>query len=568
MVAGTRTFTLEDTLLEPQVLHPPPTRHALFIFLLALAAVLHLATAGWGDLYDGVEGRFAGGAREMLTTQQWLVPTNDGVPCLRTPPLVHWLIILSYKLFGVTATAARLPIAIAMITSVALTFLIGERLAGYWRGFAAGLIHLCSAGAFLLGRGVTAQPVFSALVAGAIYCAVRGYQRRQFRRGWFAGVWICAALACLSSGLEGFFYIAGVCVLLAIFFREARLRFRFLIHWTYLLLFIAIVAPWYVWAQKHFPGFLPRMFGGEDDPGLARWQFLVLHFAWWFPASILVLPGLFFAARRVIRPDEITFAEALPLCWMAIGFLPHFLLGHQTVYSSMSMWSAFALWAALVWERTSRPLLLAGLGLLGLAGVVIGAVAFFGPELLGGLVPASPSVASWLGLRRLLEIAGVALCLFAVAALYFAARRRSEIALVLILVSMVPIGLCLAEGASRMAPSLSLAGAARFLNPDLGERAQVLYEGSLHNGSTLTFYLNRKFFLVNQRPDFFDQSAVAREKYLDEPFVLEAWNRSDPIYLIIDESRVPHWRELVTARVHIYHQVTTCGRYVVLSNQL
>jgi hypothetical protein len=57
MDAGARTFTLEDTFLEPQVFDPPPARHALFIFLLALAAVLHLATAGWSDLYDGVEGR-------------------------------------------------------------------------------------------------------------------------------------------------------------------------------------------------------------------------------------------------------------------------------------------------------------------------------------------------------------------------------------------------------------------------------------------------------------------------------------------------------------------------------
>jgi hypothetical protein len=80
--------------------------------------------------------------------------------------------------------------------------------------------------------------------------------------------------------------------------------------------------------------------------------------------------------------------------------------------------------------------------------------------------------------------------------------------------------------------------------------------------------MNRKFFFVNQPPDFFDRSEAAREKYLDEKFVLEAWNGSDPLYLIIDENRVPYWQKLVTARVHIYHQVTTCGRYVVLSNQL
>jgi len=568
MDAGARTFTLEDTFLEPQVLDPPPTRHALFIFLLALAAVLHLATAGWGDLHDGMEGQFAGGAREMLAAQQWLVPTNNGVPQLDTPPLVYWLVALSYKVFGVTATAARLPIALAMIASIALTFLIGERLAGYGRGFAAGLIHLCFAGAFLLGRAVTPEPVFSALIAGSIFCAICGYQRRQFRRAWFAGVCFCAGLACLSKGLEGLFYLAGVCILLAVFFREARLRFRFLLHWTYLLLFLVIVAPWYIWAQKYFPGFFPRMFDWAGGDGLPRWQFFVLHFAWWSPASVLVLPGLFFAPRKIIRPHEITFAEALPLCWMAVGFLPLLLLGHQSVDSSMSMWSAFALGAALIWDRTPRPLRIAGLGFLILVGVAMGAIAFFGPEFFGSRVSSATLMAYWSALRHLFTIASVALVIFALAALYFAARQRSEIALLLVLASMIPIGLCLAEGASRMSPSFSLAGAARYLNSHLGERGQVLYEGSLHDGSTLTFYLNRKFFLVNQKPDFFNQSAAARGKYLDENFVLEAWTRSDPLYLIIHEDRVPHWQELVTAHVHIYHQVTTCGPYVVISNQL
>src|SRR3954469_19915026 len=87
MVAGARTFSLEDTFLPSQVLNPPPTRHALLAFLLALAAVLHVGTAAWGDLYDGVEGQVAGGAREMVISGHWLVPTSNGVPQLQTPPL-------------------------------------------------------------------------------------------------------------------------------------------------------------------------------------------------------------------------------------------------------------------------------------------------------------------------------------------------------------------------------------------------------------------------------------------------------------------------------------------------
>jgi hypothetical protein len=253
---------------------------------------------------------------------------------------------------------------------------------------------------------------------------------------------------------------------------------------------------------------------------------------------------------------------------MAVGFLPLLLLGHTSAYSSMSMWGGFALWAALIWERTPRALLVVGLGFLVLVGATLGALTFFAPQIPARFAPAGVPLVSWLELRRMLGITSVALGICAALAAYFAGRRRPEIALVAVLVSMIPIGLCLAESVSRMAPSFSLAGAARFLNPRLAEQGQVLFEGPLHRGSTLAFYLNRKFFLVNQQPDYFDRGPESQAKYLDEGFVLEVWNRSVPVYLIIDESRIPHWQELITARVHIFHQVTTSGHHVVLSNQL
>jgi hypothetical protein len=170
--------------------------------------------------------------------------------------------------------------------------------------------------------------------------------------------------------------------------------------------------------------------------------------------------------------------------------------------------------------------------------------------------------------NHITPIALIALVVFSLPALIFVIKQRSEIALLLVLASMIPIGLCLTEGASHMSRYLSLADAARFLNPRLERGGQVLYEGSLESGSSLAFYLNQKYFLVNQPPDFFDQSPGALEKYLDEQFVLEAWTRADPLYLIIRQDRVSHWRRQVIERVHIYHQVTTCGQYVVLSSQL
>lgn len=133
MPAGSRTFGFRETLMEPQVLPPPQTRHALLAFVVALAAVLHIGTAGWSDIHNGPEGYYAGVAREVFDSR--------AVP--RDPPLLSWILAASYHVVGPVATAARVPIALATVGAVALTFLIGEQIAGFWRGFVAALIHLC-----------------------------------------------------------------------------------------------------------------------------------------------------------------------------------------------------------------------------------------------------------------------------------------------------------------------------------------------------------------------------------------------------------------------------------------
>jgi len=156
---------------------------------------------------------------------------------------------------------------------------------------------------------------------------------------------------------------------------------------------------------------------------------------------------------------------------------------------------------------------------------------------------------------------------FSVAALLIP-KQRGEITLVVALAAMVPVGFGLVEGRSRIAPYFSLADAADFLNPRLGRESEIVYEGSLRSGNSLTFYVEKKFFLLNQAPSFFERDAAAQNRCLDEHFLLDAWDRSSPIYLIIDENRVACWRQSIVNRVHIYHQVTICGSRVILSNQL
>ena len=64
------------------------------------------------DDVDAVQAQIA---RNMLTSGDWVTARLDGIPYLEKSPLIYWLIAYSYKIFGVTDWAARIPIVLAAI---------------------------------------------------------------------------------------------------------------------------------------------------------------------------------------------------------------------------------------------------------------------------------------------------------------------------------------------------------------------------------------------------------------------------------------------------------------------
>ena len=70
------------------------------------------------------EPRYAWIARDMAETGDWVTPRLYGKPWFEKPPLYYWGAAISFKLFGVSEAAARLPSAIsALLATLAMAWL-------------------------------------------------------------------------------------------------------------------------------------------------------------------------------------------------------------------------------------------------------------------------------------------------------------------------------------------------------------------------------------------------------------------------------------------------------------
>ncbi|VXD15564.1 ArnT family glycosyltransferase [Planktothrix paucivesiculata] len=77
---------------------------------------------GTSSLLDETEPLFAEASRQMLVTQDWITPYFNEETRFDKPPLIYWLMAISYQIVGVNEWGVRLPSALAGFMLVCLGF--------------------------------------------------------------------------------------------------------------------------------------------------------------------------------------------------------------------------------------------------------------------------------------------------------------------------------------------------------------------------------------------------------------------------------------------------------------
>src|SRR5262249_35280346 len=133
---------------------PPLANWVCPLLVLFVAAALFLSRLNCA-LLEPQEARYAEIPRQMLEqegAEAWLTPVLHGQPYYDKPPLLYWLVMLGYSIFGAQDWVARLVPGLAGCLTVLATFLWGRRVVGE-RAALAGALVLCLSARFVyLGR--------------------------------------------------------------------------------------------------------------------------------------------------------------------------------------------------------------------------------------------------------------------------------------------------------------------------------------------------------------------------------------------------------------------------------
>lgn len=284
-----------------------------FALLLALfAAGLLAIVPSYHAYFFGDEHFYTDSAIRMSQTGQYLTPVYaDGAPRFNKPVLTYWAILASFRVFGISILASRLPALLAGLLALMLTGRLAARLFNSHAAAFAAMLVLASNPLFI-SAAMRATPdillVLSSLLSLSGFLGLLVEDRPARVDAWAA--YLGAGLAVSAKGMLGLLILLFV-ALFVLARRDRRARVRALFHPLPMLVGLILALGWFAGVYLRFGdlairGFLDDQVGthraarsiGKVGTNLIQYTFgLIPRF---FPWSIL-LAAAAFVNRRALQ---------------------------------------------------------------------------------------------------------------------------------------------------------------------------------------------------------------------------------------------------------------------------
>ena len=278
------------------------------IFALALALTPYFLRLGASSLWDSNESFYAETPREMIEANDWLNPTFDYHERLNKPPLSYWVVGASYKLFGISETAERLPIVLGAIVMVAIAYGLGRFVFSPQAGMFAAIGLAASPRFLMFSRRIIIDVYLAMFMSLALLLFVLAEKQPNRRRLFLTLMYACLGLAVITKGPVAIALPAVVLIVYLLFYRRLR-SLRDMMLPIGIIVIALIVLPWYLAIYAQFGWSHIRTFIFNDN--LSRYTqpfwgprrnvffFLRVLMGDFFPWSLFLIPLAWLGIRRI-----------------------------------------------------------------------------------------------------------------------------------------------------------------------------------------------------------------------------------------------------------------------------
>ncbi len=270
-----------------------------YVLLCWLAFFHHLGTL---SLMDKTEALFVEVGRQMAERGDWVTPWWNGTTFFDYPVWGYWMVALSFRLFGVSEWAARLPVALAasavVLAGFALLWVCGAAsepgVRRWQRAWLGGALLALNPGWVGWGRSSVTDMFLASAIALSLFGFFLSYSQSERplpRRVGYVAMPLFSAIAVLAKGPVGL-VLPGL-VIVAFLLCQGQLLpvLRRMPMAAMAAGFLLLAAPWYVLAARaDGMGFVGGFFGFSN---VARFTSVLYGHAgpWYFylPWSLLLL---------------------------------------------------------------------------------------------------------------------------------------------------------------------------------------------------------------------------------------------------------------------------------------
>ena len=318
-----------------------------FIILLSVFTVT-LFIFNWSiGLWDQDEAAYAGFAKRMVETGDYLIPDYPWSFIHRKPPLHFWMNAFWFEVFGINEWSTRFSSALSVIGTILLVWKLGGRIFGKQIGETAAIIGLASLySVFLTKIAVTdADLMFFQTLAVLSLLAYFKLNKSRYLLGLFLGV----AGAALVKGPPVFVVVFGV---LGLCFWVKKYRILSIVAFFVTLLGFL---PLFLWGRATW-----SKDGGEFVNWLVEWYilnrnkpfavqtgppgyFLVFFGLTFFAFVHLFFGGLAQVFKKVFKERGWNSDEFLLLAWIVPGWFLYELIPSKLPTYAIACFAAVAL---------------------------------------------------------------------------------------------------------------------------------------------------------------------------------------------------------------------------------